>query len=162
MRWLPEGRVFGGQLQVWGVRGVICAFPNLFWATCGGFATRQGFAAMIAGIVTWVLAFAWITSLPSYVQGAAINGFGKALSLVANIRVAFSVLSLGYVDMLSGGVVVEWLAELSKKKYVNGQSTTATFGWTYLATLMQGGAIVATILFFAGFIWGCQPAPARK
>jgi hypothetical protein len=146
----PDSKTFRRQLGVWSLRGVFCAAPSFCWALHLGVTGRAAILAMTAGVVTYVIAFAWCTALPAYRERVEPGHFGWSLRVAANVRAALSILLLGMPDMWLGMcsvAVVRW------DEGAIDRPGLALFGATYLTTLVQGALVSATMLLVALIIW---------
>ena len=112
MRRWPDRTEFRRQLTAWAVRGVLCGAPSFCWATmiCGR--GREEMAAMAAGVATYVVGFAWVTSLPGYVSRTGGTAFGSALRWAADLRAGLAPLFFYGPDLVLGLLsvgAVKWL-----------------------------------------------------
>ncbi len=64
MRFWPNLVEFHRQIGLWSMRGLFCAMPSFVWAIFLGLSQPKQLAAMLAGVVTYVIAYAWIAALP--------------------------------------------------------------------------------------------------
>lgn len=159
---------FGRELPLWALRGVLCAVPSAFWAVLADFKHPAEIAAMIAGTGLCIAGFAWfsagevMTTTPGreqFVRALKMSAWLKAASLlgVGLTWIAVAVwhapagagLALGVVPDMWAGLgslsLVGWLAGVKEL----GLSQLDSFGWTLLATLVQGALISAELALLA-------------
>jgi hypothetical protein len=143
----PERMEFRRQLTAWAVRGVFCAAPSFYWATviCGR--GREETAAMAAGVATYVVGFAWVTSLPGYVSRVRGTRFGSALSCAANLRAGLAPAFFFGPDWILGAVAVGTVKSmvLSPTEASAMGDGVRGFALTYATTLVQGALVSATM-----------------
>ncbi len=157
MIWRPDPLIFQQKLGAWAIRGVCCAAPSFVWATMGEFKQPAHILAMVAGVATYVLAFAWATELPVYCTRVEPGDFGTALRLGANIRAAIAplmffgpdtVLGVGSLMVVEKTVRAFGVAQLSVQ--------AGSFWLTYATTLTQGALVSVTMLVVVLLVWGVR------
>ena len=147
MRWRPNRTEFRRQLAAWAVRGVFCGAPSFCWAIaiCGR--GGEDLAAMAAGVATYVVGFAWVTSLPAYVSRVGRTEFGSALRWAANLRAGLAPLFFHGPDLVLGLLsvgAVKWLVLSPAEARSTGEGVRG-FALTYATTVVQGALVSATM-----------------
>jgi len=148
-----DPRIFRDKLIAWSVRGVIGAAPSFTWALMAGFKSPAAIAGMAAGVATYVLAFAWLTASPNYVEYVESADSGWSLRLAANLRVAGSLLALGYPDMILGWVSLSVVGAIDGAQDPLAAAGGGAFAPAYVTTLVQGLLVSVTILVGAVLLW---------
>jgi len=153
----PDPDIFQEQLLAWSVRGVFCAAPSFVWAVFLEFRQPIQLAAMLAGIATYVVAYAWATALPVYRERVETSDLGRSFRWAANARAALAPLMFFGPDAWLG-VLSIWLIEslagpLGFKASVDAKS----FGCTYAITLTQGALVSLAMFMLTLVIWIVRP-----
>lgn len=144
----PDPEIFHARLVAWSIRGVLCAAPSFGWALFTEFQQPVQFGAMLAGIVTYVIAFAWATSLPAYCERVETSEFGWSFRVAANARAALAPLMFFGPDTFLGALSI-WLIRQLAGPFADAKS----FGFTYAITVTQGALVSMTMFGLALTIW---------
>ena len=158
MKLAPEPELFRAGLTEWAWRGALCAAPSFCWAVMSNFHQPAQIAEMVLGAATYVVGFAWLTALPSYLERVQSSHFGSALRLAANLRAALAPLMFFGPDMFLGALAMGAVSRGARLFGVRGDLPQAGVGWTYLTTVVQGALVSATMLLLALAIWGGREA----
>lgn len=149
MNGAPARGRFRPQLAQWALRGAFCAAPSYLWAVFGGAGHAAGHTAMLAGVATYVLAFAWLASLPACAGQAGPGSFGWALRRAAILRIALTPFMALGPDMWLGVIAVGCFHGGSES--AGAAAIAARDAWLpiYAITLVQGALVSATLLLLA-------------
>ena len=147
----PE--VFRRQLVTWSIRGVLCAAPSWVWAMVIDFKRPFQLEAMFAGVASYVIAFAWATSLPTYCERVERGDFGWSLRWAANIRAGLAPMMFFGPDMFLGGASLRLVELLAHPISVAPFNDEKSFGFTYALTVTQGALVSITMFGLALIIW---------
>jgi hypothetical protein len=159
----PDSAIFKWRLTTWTWRGVFCAAPSFLCATLSaGLRHPSDFAAMFAGIATYVVAFAWVTSLSAYQERIDSTDFGWAMRFAANARACLAPgflfgpdVWLGMVSIMivrtGFGAIGVWSVGSASPPLPSGN-----FVIVYATTLVQGALVSITMLILALPIWGAR------
>ena len=158
MKLVPEPEFFRAGLKSWAWRGALCAAPSFGWAVMSNFRQPAQIAEMVLGVVTYVVGFAWLTALPSYLERVQSSPFGWALRVAANLRAALAPLMFFGPDMFLGALAMGAVSGAARFFGARGDLPQAGVGWTYLTTVVQGALVSATMLLLALAIWGGREA----
>lgn len=156
MNWRPERAAFRCQLLVWALRGGFCALPSFSWAVLAMIPSPLGLLGMPAGVVTFVLAYAWLAALPLYRERVAGTAFGWALGVGANTRAALAPLMFFGPDTALGVVALQTVARMTRQVGVGDMKMQADFFTVYLTTLVQGALVSATMFLLVLPLWGSR------
>src|SRR3712207_603404 len=88
MNLIPDRKTFWRQLAAWSVRGVICATPSFILAVRDGYDETPELCAMVLGVITFVLAYSWSTSLSLFRDSVESTSLGSAFRFAASARTA--------------------------------------------------------------------------
>ena len=154
MKLWPEREVFLASLRGWAWRGALCALPSFIWAIMVQFSRPVQVVEMVAGVVTYVGVFAWITALPGYVERVRDGYFGWALRIAANMRAALAPLLFFGPDMFLGALSITAIKAIGGPASLEGAGAGVAVGWTYATTVVQGALVSATMLLLALLFWG--------
>lgn len=160
MNWLPERAAFRRQLWRWTVRGGLCAAPSLHWALLAGFVRPGAIAAMVAGVATYVLVYAWVTAAPAYETEFARGNKGWALCVAANTRAVLAPVALVFPDIGLGLLALGFfgLDVVGRPEVARG----ASIGVVYLTTLLQGAFVSTTMLLLSLPLWVARELWTRR
>ncbi len=153
MNLIPERAVFRRQIFVWALRGVFCAAPSFAWALLMGVTHGSQFVAMATGVATYVLFFAWVTSLPSYLSTVETGALGWSLRFAANLRAALAPLAYYGPDLVLGMLAMRWVQFFSGATHNSQAMQNKNFIFIYFVTVVQGALVSLTLLLLAFFVW---------
>lgn len=173
------------SLIKWTLIVVLCGAHSFFW----GFGSKANVWAMVAGMITMILAFAFVESHPRYqAKRAAAPRLARALDYGVKIRlwlVLYLVVSMGLMFLHSSlpvkappiifsVVMAPWMGEL----YIGMGALTATnmlygnskgleeldyeFMPTYLTTLMTGAAHTIILGLICVLVYGVIRLRSRR
>ncbi|HVZ65342.1 MAG TPA: hypothetical protein VG936_12285 [Lacunisphaera sp.] len=161
-----------GEFGWWALRGLLCAAPSAGWAVLAGFNRPADWAAMTLGTLGWIagfggLAVATQARVPGFMRSLKMSAWIKpaaiplgllGLPLVSGLKLAgVSWLALGLVPDLWAGIgsigLVERLVGLAPELSL---ASHHAFGWTLLATLIQGAFVAAMVVAGAFVLVGGQ------
>ena len=145
---IPDPRVFHTRLLAWSIRGVFCAAPSFVWAVLIEFRQPAQLGAMLAGVATYVVAFAWATALPVYGERVETSDLGWSFRWAANARAGLAPLMFFGPDTWLGALSI-WLMQDLAGPFVDKES----FGFTYAVTMTQGALVSLTMFGLALVIW---------
>lgn len=132
---------------------MFCAGPSLGWAVISGVGLSGArCAAMLAGFVTFIVAYSLVTSRPFYLEHVETKEVGWVLWIAVFARAAIAPLMFFGPDMLLGLLAIDLTRSLAHLFGHDDFTANPGFGCTYLTTLIQGALISLTILFLAGWI----------
>jgi hypothetical protein len=157
MQLVPEWEHLRPSLVRWAWRGALCALPSFFWASLVAIRMPAQVLAMLLGVASYVVAYAWLTAQPAYREGVEPGDFGWALRVAANTRAALAPVMVFGPDMWLGMIsthVVQWSVA---KSDAPAWAMRSLFAGTYVTTLVQGALVSATMLLLALLLW-----PARR
>ncbi|MCX6954657.1 MAG: hypothetical protein NTV51_21085 [Verrucomicrobia bacterium] len=169
---------FGWHFTLWLLRAALCAAPSFFWAYLRGYRQEVEIAGMVAAIATAALAFGWATARPFFVNVVRPTSLGHALALAVNLRTAIAAIGalhagcflpfwadgmprwvqvlsakVAMVDAACGDRVMRVVAAVGQAMHAETGPDADSFFWTYVTTLLQGGAISLTMLGLALIAW---------
>lgn len=150
---VPQREHLRRSLLRWAWCGALCALPSFCWAIAMTDRHPTQLPAMLLGVVTYVLAFAWFTARPSYREGVERSDFGWALRVAANTRAALAPVMLLGPDMLLGAIsmgLVQWSPPKSNSP---AWALGSPFLLTFVTTLVQGALVSATMFLLALVLW---------
>ncbi len=153
---LPSGEMLRERLASWGIRGVFCAAPSFVWAVFAAVRTPLEILAMVAGILTYVLAFAWATSIPVYVERMESHDLGVMLRWAANARAALAPLMVFGPDAWMGFASLTVVQMGATFAGFSPQSRPEGALFVYVTTLVQGALVSATIVLLTLLFWGVR------
>ena len=159
---VPEWEHFRPSLVRWAWRGALCALPSFWWASMVFVKHPSQVLAMLLGVATYVVAYAWITALPGYREGVEPGDFGWALRVAANTRAALAPVMFFGPDMRLGMMATNAVQWTSMKTSAPAWAFGSTFVLTYATTLIQGALVSATMLLLALALWPARWAWRRR
>jgi len=171
--------VFRDELPGWALRGGLCALYSFFLAHLVGFNQPAEIAGMAMGVVVWVLLFAagcaWL------LQGGSAGWMSAVRALEVAVVIKFILMlvgfplvfllgrgiapglanTLGYIinlDMALGMAAIWLVGQIAQTDIEKLDS----FGWTALATFVEGAlmAVVICLLALAVLGWWRWRAPS--
>lgn len=167
-KWKPRLR---GPLWRWLGWGAACGSVSFACALAFGVGGTDAWIAMVAGIITWSLACAWIEAMRGS-GGSWARAFGLALRLrAAGTALGAGIMLLGVPLPIAGGMNVLMIPDFSAGLFsmklghwvLSGFSTASVdfprgFREVYLTTLIQGAWVLASVGVLAAIIFGVRGA----
>ncbi len=172
-----DGKEWRAGLVDWGWRGGLLALPSAAWAYMGGYSHPAHGAAMLSGVLVYVLLFAtggaiqtpWAAGLRDRLSAAFRQAVWLKLAWVligllaglvmtkVNVKPVWLFVPLAggmWADLLTGIGVVQGMEQFGRWA---GFATTApadSFLWTLVTTLLQGAAVVLGLLVLTLVVLG--------
>jgi hypothetical protein len=113
-------------------------------------------AAMLAGVVTYVVAFAWIGSLPNNVGQLGPCRWCLAVETAGTVRAILGPLMFFWPDVQLGMISIAVSNRLMPALHAQIWHGSPAFGGVYVITLLQGMFVSVTILVLAALIWALR------
>ena len=171
---------FQNELPGWLLRGALCAANSAVWAVLAGFQTASEAAGMLAGVLGWVTLFAgavaivpadrpWAAEAMSALKWAAWLKVGLLagawLVYAAAMAVRWDSLAVlamfGTLDLWLGLLSLGLVAKVAGFAGPEAVATADSFGWTALATVVEGTLMAMILVGLAAGVWTARRFGAR-